>query len=274
MPPPDEYIHGRDPTEVERLERQAAFVGNVLLDRVDVPVEPERVLDLGCGVGAMTRLLLERGAVHPIGLDRAAVQVEAAKRLTPKGAAAWVHGDGTALPFADATFDLVYTSWFFEHVPDPKKVLAEAHRVLRPGGLLWAGEVENASLITWPDSPAFRETWTAFNRAQSDLHGDPFIGRKMVGYLGDAGFDPVDAWPHTFHAHAGHPEAFEAVVHEFVEILKSGRENVLAKKLVSVAAYDEAVRHLATLPETKGGTFTYTFIRCWGMKRETRESGG
>ena len=73
-------------------------------------------------------------------------------------------------------------------------------------------------------------------------------------------------WPHTFHANAGHPETFEAVVREFVEILHSGRANVLAKNLVSAAIYDEATAFLASLPRTPGGTFTYTFMRGWGMK--------
>jgi len=263
----DEYIHGRDPKEASRLETQAAFIGPVLIDRVDVPSDPERVLDLGCGVGAMTRLLIERGAVHPIGVDRALTQIESAKRLTQKGAAAWLVGDGTQLPFADATFDLVYTSWLLEHVPSPPAVLAEAHRVLRPGGLVWAGEVENSSMLVWPESPAFRATWDAFNRAQQDLRGDPFIGRKLFGYLRGAGFETVDVWPHTFHANAGHPETFDAVVREFVEILHSGRENVVvSKKLVDAATYDEAVAFLASLPKREGGTFTYTFMRGWGMK--------
>ena len=262
----DEYIHGRDPSEVSRLQVQAEFIGGVLLDRVEVPFEPEKVLDLGCGVGAMTRLLLERGAVHPVGLDRSFTQASSAKRLTPKGAAAWVAGDGTALPFRDETFDLVYTSWFFEHVPDPLRVMREAHRVLRSGGTLWAGEVENSSLLLWPDSAAFRETWDAFNRAQIELHGDPFIGRKMYGFLSSAGFDKIDVWPHTFHAHGGRPQALQAVVREFSEILVSGRENVLAKKHVSAATYDEAVSFLRNLTTTPGGTFTYTFLRSWATK--------
>src|SRR5688500_17693252 len=96
----DGYIHGRDPEETKRLEEQAAFVGGVLLDGVEVPRESDKVLDLGCGVGAMTRLILERGAAHPIGVDLEPKQVRDAKRITPKGAAAFLVADGKRLPFA------------------------------------------------------------------------------------------------------------------------------------------------------------------------------
>ena len=262
---PDEYIHGRDPSETERLERQARFIGNVLLDRVEVPPEPERVLDLGCGVGAMTRLLVQRGAVHPLGIDRAFVQAREAKRLTPPGAATFLVADGTRLPFRDATFELVYTSWLLEHVPGVAALLADVHRVLVPGGIFWAAEVENSSLLVHPALPAFDATWKAFNQAQLDLKGDPFIGRKMAGYLHDAGF-AADVWPHTFHGHAGKPADFQGVITEFVEILESGKASVVARRLVDAATYDAAVAHLATLPSKPGATFTYTFMRCYATK--------
>lgn len=271
---PDEYIHGRDPSETARLERQAAFIGNVLLDRVEVPPEAERVLDLGCGVGAMTRLLVQRGAVHPVGVDRALVQAREARRLTPRGAAEFLVADGTRLPFADASFELVYTSWLLEHVPDVPALLREVHRVLVPGGIFWAAEVENSSLLLHPPLPAFDATWEAFCQAQLDLKGDPYIGRKMSGYLQDAGF-AADVWPHSFHGHGGKPADFAAVVREFVEILQSGKENVVARGLVDAATYDAAVAHLAGLPARKGATFTYTFMRCYATtERRGRGNGG
>ena len=262
----DDYIHGRDPKETERLVAQAGFIGGVLLDRVEVPVEPRRVLDLGCGVGAMTRLLIEKGAVHPIGVDRAITQLSEARRLTPRGAATFAAADGTSLPFASDSFELVYTSWFFEHVPDVPAILGEIWRVLELGGTLWAGEVENASLLVWPQSEPLDRTWAALNRAQTDLHGDPFIGRKMFGHLKRAGF-LADVWPHTFHGHAARPGPFKDVVHEFVEILKSARANVVTeRKLVEAKDYDRAIEDLAALPTTPGGTFTYTFMRCCATK--------
>ena len=260
------YIHGRDRGEIGRLEEQAAFIGDILLERVELPPGPGRVLDLGCGVGAMTRRLIGRGASRPVGVDLSPAQAREARRLTPPTLAAFAVADGAALPFPGGAFDLVYTSWFFEHLPDVSAVLAEVRRVLAPGGALWAGEVENSSLVVWPSSRALAETWRAFNQAQIDCGGDPFIGRKMFSLLGDAGFKEIDVWPHTFHAHAGRPEYFALVVREFVEILRSGRENVVARRLAAASIYDEAIRDLAALPERKGATITYTFLRARARK--------
>jgi SAM-dependent methyltransferase len=262
----DAYIHGRDPGETSRLEEQAAFISDVLLDRVVVPSGPGRVLDLGCGVGAMTRRLIERGAARPVGVDLSVAQAREARRLTPAAEATFLAADGAALPFPDAAFDLVYTSWFFEHVPRVRAALSEALRVLAPGGSLWAAEVENSSLVVWPPSPALEESWRAFNQAQIDCQGDPFIGRKFFSLLEGAGFVEVDVWPHTFHAHAGRPRYFTLVVKEFEGILRSGRASVVERRLATPSTYDRAIHDLASLPEKSGGTFTYTFLRARGRK--------
>ncbi len=54
VPMPPGYIHGTDPGEIARLEEQAEFVGEILVEGVELPAAPRRLLDLGCGVGAMT----------------------------------------------------------------------------------------------------------------------------------------------------------------------------------------------------------------------------
>ena len=258
----DEYIHGRDPSEVARLEEQADFIGGTLLDGVAPPAGASRALDLGCGVGAMTRRLVKRGAVAPIAVDRSRVQLAAARRL---GGGRWVLADGGALPFADARFDLVYSSWLLEHVPDPLAIVREVRRVLAPGGAFWAAEVENASFVVHPRSEPLDRAWAALNEAQLALHGDPYVGRKLSGLLFDAGFRDVHVFPVTQHGHAGRPDAFRALVHEFVEILRSAKGNVVARGF-EAALYDRAVADLAALPGVAGGTFTYTFLRARAVK--------
>ena len=85
---------------------------------------PGRVLDLGCGVGHSYRELAPR---ETVGTDIAASVLEGQDRET-------VVADMRELPFADASFASVFSVHSIEHVPDPQRVIAEAIRVLEPGG--------------------------------------------------------------------------------------------------------------------------------------------
>jgi SAM-dependent methyltransferase len=85
---------------------------------------PGRVLDLGCGVGHSYRLLEPRDTV---GIDRDRAALDGQERETRVA-------DMRALPFEADSFDAVLSVQSIEHVPDPERVLAEAVRVLRPGG--------------------------------------------------------------------------------------------------------------------------------------------
>lgn len=124
----EESYHFDEDLEHPNLER---------LWRAMQPLQPLRgtaFLDLGCGVGWATNLALERGAAGTgVGLDFSARALSAAKRHTPK--AAWVHADGTRLPFADASFDRAFSFGSLEHFPDIRGGFAELHRVLVPGSL-------------------------------------------------------------------------------------------------------------------------------------------
>lgn len=97
----------------------------------------KRVLDLGCRSGALTRHFLEGNEVVGLDVDAAALAKAEALGVEP------VQADvEQPLPFDNASFDAVVAGELLEHLQFPDALLAEIHRVLRPGGVI-AGSVPN-----------------------------------------------------------------------------------------------------------------------------------
>jgi ubiquinone/menaquinone biosynthesis C-methylase UbiE len=97
---------------------------------------PIDILDFGCGIGETQRILREKlphARLH--GADPSAESLKAARALGVPGAT-FHELDSTRLPFADASFDLVYSNGTFHHIRHVQhgEVLRELRRVLRPGG--------------------------------------------------------------------------------------------------------------------------------------------
>ncbi len=117
-----------------------------LLDRAAIEAG-QSVLDVACGPGFTAAGAAERGA-QVRGLDFSAAMLAVARARHP--ALTFDHGDAEALPYADGTFDAVVSNFGIHHVPNPVNALAEARRVLRPGGRLaftiWADQAYN---IAW-----------------------------------------------------------------------------------------------------------------------------
>lgn len=97
-----------------------------------------RVLDLGCRTGAVSRHFLPGNTVVGLDVDRAAL-----KRAAALGLETVVGNAEDELPFPTASFDVVVAGELLEHLRDPESLIAEAIRVLRPGGV-FTGSVPNA----------------------------------------------------------------------------------------------------------------------------------
>jgi len=96
---------------------------------------PVRVLDLGCGAGFLSNYLAARG--HQVtGIDRAAEVLPVARANDASRSVRYEVGDARALPFAAGSFDVVCAMDLLERTEEPERVIAEASRVLAPGGLL------------------------------------------------------------------------------------------------------------------------------------------
>jgi ubiquinone/menaquinone biosynthesis C-methylase UbiE len=100
-------------------------------------VEGQFGLDIGCGEGHNTRLLAQRGA-RVIAIDIAEVFIRHAKKAETVGTGRIVYHVASAveLPYVAATFDFATAFMSFMDIPETGRVLAEAYRVLKPGGFL------------------------------------------------------------------------------------------------------------------------------------------
>lgn len=112
--------------------------------RMGGPMPGGRALEIGCGRGVGTELILDRfgaDAVDAFDLDPRMVALARA-RLARRGAPVrqWV-GDASAIAAPDARYDAVFDFGIVHHVPDWRRALAEVRRVLKPGGRFYAEEV-------------------------------------------------------------------------------------------------------------------------------------
>ncbi|MFB6111546.1 MAG: methyltransferase domain-containing protein [Halobacteriaceae archaeon] len=99
-----------------------------------VGIEPDdKVLDVGCGTGFATEGLLKHTG-DVVGLDQSVHQLEQAwEKLGKHDPVAFSLGDAERLPFADASFDVVWSSGSIEYWPNPVAALEELRRVAKPG---------------------------------------------------------------------------------------------------------------------------------------------
>jgi len=110
----------------------------VNLARLLAPSGAERVLDLGSGIGGPSRYLAYAFGCCVSGIDLTASFVETAtmlaRRMNLAGKVDYRQGDALALPYEDASFDVVWSQNVVMNIADRDRLYAEIHRVLKPGG--------------------------------------------------------------------------------------------------------------------------------------------
>jgi len=99
----------------------------------------DRVLDVGCGTGSLTRALIEhRPRLKVVGVDPAGPYVEYGRRKLSGAQARLDQADAQNLPFADDSFDRCLSLLVVNFIPDARQATEEMHRVTRPGGVVAA----------------------------------------------------------------------------------------------------------------------------------------
>ena len=151
--------------------------------RARAPHAGERVLDLGCGDGALTGTLVAAAGVDGavIGADVAEAALRRARARHPRLEFVRVPVDGP-LPFEDGSFDVVWASEVIEHVADTARWLSEVRRVLVPRGRI---------ALTTPDHGRLRLAIGGIERYSEPLgdHLHLYTARSLRALLTEFGFD-------------------------------------------------------------------------------------
>lgn len=174
----------------QRLQRRATLIARAL-ERYRDP----RVLEVGCGTGALTLPLLEqRPQLRLVALDVSPASLEvAARRAHAHASVRFRSGSALAVDEEDGAFDAVVGNSVLHHLP-LEPFLAEAHRLLRPGGLLWFSEPNMLN----PQIAVEKNVKPIGRLLQNTADETAFVRWPLARTLRRAGFSVVKVEPYDF----------------------------------------------------------------------------
>ncbi|QTE28671.1 methyltransferase domain-containing protein [Pengzhenrongella sicca] len=193
----DQYTHGHHESVLRShrwrtAENSAAYLLPAL-------VPGQRLLDVGCGPGSITIDLAARVAPgEVVGLDRSERVIHLARAAAREAGATGIVfdvGDVYALPYPDASFDVVHAHQVLQHLVDPVAALRELRRVTRPGGLVAVRDADYAAMTWYPESPGLDDWLALYHEVAAANHAQADAGRRLLSWVREAGFDPAGIVP-------------------------------------------------------------------------------
>jgi ubiquinone/menaquinone biosynthesis C-methylase UbiE len=260
------YLHGFESTEQQRLIDTAQFSEQSIYAHVDFS-EQKNVLEIGCGVGAQSEILLRRYPQMKLtSIDlrdeqlKVAKQYLAAKKI-PKTRYRFLKMNAEDLKFEEESFDGAFLCWILEHVPNPQNVLLESQRVLRPGSKIYVTEVFNSTFFLEPYSPHVWSYWMKFNDFQHDFAGDPFVGGKLGNLLTDCGYKNIQTRVISWHFDKRSPKQRQKALSIWSYLLLSAAPLLIKHKYVTAKEVALCKKQLESLRKDPNSVFFFSFIQ-------------
>jgi ubiquinone/menaquinone biosynthesis C-methylase UbiE len=242
-----EYIHGTDPEEQQRL----TLLNTILLNEGTLRElrlrEGQRILDVGSGLGQLSRAMARAAKTRVIGIERSEEQIaEAARQAKTEGEEHLVEfrqGDAIDLPLMDEewdSFDVAHTRFLLEHVPDPLAVVRQMTRAVKPGGRIILQDDDHDILRLHPEPAGFSTLWSAYQRTYDRLKNDPIVGRRLVRLLQQAGAKPLRNTWIFFGSCSGDPN-WSVFVDNLIVVVNGAASHIIEIGTMDQRQLDEAV---------------------------------
>lgn len=237
------YSLGDSESERERLVRQIDLYG----DTRGIAFEPQsKVVELGCGAGANLWIARQLAGGNYVGVDARQTQIDAARRRARDlgvANAEFHTADAAETGLRAGSFDALFCRCVLIHQPDPRPIVAEARRLLRPGGRGIFIEPDGPNHYMAPGKDALMKVFHARTRyAYGDGRGSPGAARNLYPLLVKAGFRNVILTPHVIVATGDDPDRCRTFLRHWVEIIEPVADALVSEGLVSVVELEQALR--------------------------------
>lgn len=233
----------------ERLEMRASMpkfvaVRDAYFDAIDLP-SVERVLELGCGTGAVCRAIATwpgfKGKVT--GSDLSKSLVDSAEKLTKAAGIdgiKYLQADGEGSAAHEGSFDLVLGHTVISHVSDPDAFINEALRLVRPGGRVVIHDGDYASMTFDTGAPEYDQILPA--KYFDAIVANPFIMREIPRRARELGIKPSEAIAAVV-LETGTGEYFPSLIRNYAPIAVAAGTVSDAEAAGWTAALDDALEN-------------------------------
>jgi len=270
--PSSDYIHGSSPAEQRRLSLLNDLLNQACARELNMS-GGERCLDVGSGLGQFTRVIAQSAGPHgqALGIELDKAQLAEANRLMrvegESGAVKYREGNALDLPLTTdewGSFDLAHARFLLEHIPDPMRVVTQMVRAVRSGGRVIIADDDHGDFRPWPEPAGFQPLWQAYVNSYERKGNDPYIGRRLVSLLHDAGLHSIRNTCVFFGGCAGN-ETFIAVADNLISALEGAKEDIVSDGYLDEASFFAGIDGLLQWKKDTSAALWYSL--CWAEGR-------
>jgi len=265
------YIHGTTPEEQSRLSLLNDLLNSRCVEAMRLR-GGEKILDVGSGLGQLTRAMARKAGAKVIGIERSDEQIAEAQRLSALAGeetqVEFRRGDALQFPLRTdewGTFDIAHTRFLLEHVPKPLEIVRAMVRAVRPGGRIILEDDDHDLLRLWPEPSGFASLWQAYMRSYEHLGNDPIVGRRLVSLLAEAGAQPVRNALLFFGGCSG-DDHFEGYVENLIGVISGARSTVIQAGLLPAESFDAAIDSIREWNHHKAAAIWYALSWAEGRR--------